>query len=351
MKKRNLFSITLLTTTITIVAGLLGGCASKKSEVPTSDTTQIQQNVEETKEKTKEEVATTENTETQAGEVAEEKKEEVVPAPTPVPETKPKETVKPAETTKPVEKPKEKQAPAPAPKPVEDIWNYQSANLTISIEPFTKTNPNIKYWIAHIKIKDPAQIKTAFGSDTFGGKRQKTSTITANHGGILGINASGFSFDTNKPTGVVIRDGKIYNDGKGKPFCIKTDGTMFTPDKPMTAQELLNEGVKHTFNFGPLLLQNGQKVAVTDGTHYPRTAIGQVSATEYYIIVADGKRTNYSVGLTPAQLQEEFLKRGVKYAYNLDGGGSTTLYFKGRVVNIPSDGSERPVADVLYFVE
>lgn len=82
---------------------------------------------------------------------------------------------------------------------------------------------------------------------------------------------------------------------------------------------------------------------------YPRTAIGQISPTKYVVVVADGKRFYYSVGFTPTELQNIFIEKGCKYAYNLDGGGSTSLYFNGRLINEPSDGEERPVADILYF--
>lgn len=233
-------------------------------------------------------------------------------------------------------------------------WHYKSNSMQIDLEPFSKTSPNIKYWVAHIKINSANQLKTAFQHDSFGGTRERTSTITKNHGGILGINASGFSFNTGEPSGIIIRDGKVYRGGKGQPMCITNDGTMFVPDSAKTQNELLQMGVKHTFSFGPLLIKNGQALEVKNGQpdgNYPRTAIGQISPTEYYVITADGKRQDYSIGLTPKQMQEEFLSRGVKFAYNLDGGGSTALYFNGRVVNIPSDnnGEERPVADIIYF--
>mgnify|MGYP000417575808 FL=1 len=47
-----------------------------------------------------------------------------------------------------------------------------------------------------------------------------------------------------------------------------------------------------------------------------------------------------------------FLDLGCEYAYHLDGGGSTTLVFKGRVLNILTDGGkERPCGDILYFID
>ena len=56
--------------------------------------------------------------------------------------------------------------------------------------------------------------------------------------------------------------------------------------------------------------------------------------------------------MTYGELQRVFLDLGCSYAYNLDGGGSTTLVFKGRVVNVLTDASgERPCGDILYFID
>ena len=83
----------------------------------------------------------------------------------------------------------------------------------------------------------------------------------------------------------------------------------------------------------------------------PKTAIGQKGPLEYVVIVADG-RSSESKGISNGQLAEEFINRGCNIAYNLDGGGSSTLWFKGNVINNPSDIiGERRIYDILYFSE
>ncbi|MDS0527149.1 phosphodiester glycosidase family protein [Clostridium sp. SHJSY1] len=236
-----------------------------------------------------------------------------------------------------------------------DMYHYRSNSLSIDIEPIVKINPNIKYWITHVKINSPNQLKTTFGHDNFMAEREKTSEITSRNQGILGINASAFFFDTNKPSGIIIQKGKILAEGYGTPLCIKRDGTFYIPTSGKTGKELIQQGVKHTFTFGPILINNGEKIPITFGSpngSYPRTAIGQVSINEYYIITADGKRPGYSIGLTTQELQDLLFDRGATIAYNLDGGGSTTLYFNGRLVNSPSDETgERSVANIIYFTK
>lgn len=63
----------------------------------------------------------------------------------------------------------------------------------------------------------------------------------------------------------------------------------------------------------------------------------------------DGRREGYSTGASIPQLQQLFLDEGAEFAFNLDGGGSTTLYFRGEVINMPSGGKERSVSDIIMF--
>ena len=84
----------------------------------------------------------------------------------------------------------------------------------------------------------------------------------------------------------------------------------------------------------------------------PRTAIGIIDENHYIIVVSDG-RTNESEGLTLYQLAEVMQQYGATTAYNLDGGGSSTLYFNGQVINNPTTNgntiSERAVSDIVYI--
>ncbi|MDD2214672.1 MAG: phosphodiester glycosidase family protein [Oscillospiraceae bacterium] len=69
------------------------------------------------------------------------------------------------------------------------------------------------------------------------------------------------------------------------------------------------------------------------------------------MVVVDG-RSSASQGVSLYQLAEFMQTLQVQTAYNLDGGGSATLYFNGQVINNPtSDGrvfKERKVSDILY---
>ena len=129
----------------------------------------------------------------------------------------------------------------------------------------------------------------------------------------------------------------------------------------MSAEELMQDGAVQTMSFGPALIQSGS-ISVGENEEVkqsmssnPRTAIGIIDDCHYVFVVSDG-RTDESAGLSLYQLAEVMKDLGCKTAYNLDGGGSSTMYFNGQIVNNPTggraghgEGSERSVSDIVYI--
>ena len=119
-----------------------------------------------------------------------------------------------------------------------------------------------------------------------------------------------------------------------------------------------NEAI-HIIGAGPTLVKNGNIYVTADAEQFPpdirvgrapRSAIGITQYGDYIFAVVDGRQA-HSKGCTLEEwariLKFSF---GAVEAINLDGGGSTELYFKGSLVNIPSDGHERPVGDALTII-
>lgn len=103
---------------------------------------------------------------------------------------------------------------------------------------------------------------------------------------------------------------------------------------------------------GPLLLAAGDIVCApekTPGPRAPRTAVGY-SATHIFLVVVDGRQPRRSIGMSHRELAEFMLRLGCTEALNLDGGGSTTMWVSGKVVNSPSDGVLRPVGNCLLVI-
>jgi exopolysaccharide biosynthesis protein len=108
---------------------------------------------------------------------------------------------------------------------------------------------------------------------------------------------------------------------------------------------------------GPQLIKAG-KVAITDKEEkmapgfatdrHPRTAIARLESGKLLLLTVDGRQPGVSVGMSLHTLADLLLEFGAVEAINLDGGGSTTMVVKDRVVNRPSDQTgERPVSDAI----
>ena len=137
---------------------------------------------------------------------------------------------------------------------------------------------------------------------------------------------------------------------------IKTD--RLGEDYNTLGKQLIQDGVLHTFEFGPELVRDGQLVSfspdfdvisVKPSRLEPRTAIGQIGPLHYIIIVVDGRQDGYSEGISLQNLQKLFVAYGARTAMNLDGGCSTELWFQGQILNRPSGGKERGVSDIICF--
>ena len=232
---------------------------------------------------------------------------------------------------------------------------YRSDTMTININPIKKTNPNLELWEVYIKLNDGSQIKSAFAGDKFSLiNRETTSIMAMKNNAVLAINGAAYGFNKSS---YVIRDGIVYRDTRldCDPLVIQADGDFRIYDEQYSGDELVAKGAMHTYDFGPDLIRKGEIVDYGD-TWYksdlsPRTAIGQCGPLEYVILVVDG-RSESSVGMSLYDVAVELKSRGCYWGYNLDGGGSTTLYFNGEVLNNPCDWlGERAISDILYFVD
>lgn len=112
---------------------------------------------------------------------------------------------------------------------------------------------------------------------------------------------------------------------------------------------------------GPWLVRNGKPVPPEEyeqagfnrsfwERRHPRTAVGRTAKGELIWLVVDGRQP-HSQGATLPELAQLMLRYGAVDAINLDGGGSSTLVVRDLVLNSPSDGSERPVANLWLLYD
>ena len=238
--------------------------------------------------------------------------------------------------------------------------SYSDDNISVTLT--EKTVSNTQVYIANVTVSSSEYLKTAFAQNTYGNNvTAKTSETAASNNAILAVNGDYYGANT---TGYVIRNGIVYRDtvhedSSNGDLAIYKDGSFkIIYEDQVSANQLVKEGVVNLLAFGPSLVENGEIVVDTNSevgqsmSSNPRTAIGIIDENHYIIIVSDG-RTSESEGLSLYQMAEIMKSYGVKTAYNLDGGGSSTLYFNGQVINKPTTNgntiSERSVSDIVYI--
>lgn len=109
---------------------------------------------------------------------------------------------------------------------------------------------------------------------------------------------------------------------------------------------------------GPVLLRDGvaqpwpARKSLTDylQPRHPRTAVGYNERSIYFVAV-DGRQRELSAGVSFVELTSLLKQIGCTEAMNLDGGGSTTFWLNGKVMNSPSDKRERSIANALVIVQ
>ena len=234
--------------------------------------------------------------------------------------------------------------------------DYEDGNIKITYTQYTTNDTTIH--VADVQLSSAEYLKTAFADNTYGKNvTQTTSDIAAANNAVLAINRDYYGV---QEKGYVIRNGVLYREAAADNdvLCIYGDGSMKVVDpSSVTAQELLDQGVWQAFSFGPGLLEDGD-IPISLDTEVgrakasnPRTAIGIIDDLHYVFVVSDG-RSDESEGLSLYELAVFMQELGVKTAYNLDGGGSSTMYFNGNVVNNPTSGfrdDERKVSDIIYI--
>ncbi|RJF44039.1 phosphodiester glycosidase family protein [Actinomyces sp. 2119] len=220
----------------------------------------------------------------------------------------------------------------------------------------------VTYYVADVSLSHATTLRSAFAKNSYGTNiTARPSEIAAQHNAVLAVNGDYYGFRTD---GILIRNGTVYRDsGARDGMVFYTDGRAEVYDETSTdAQTLLAAGAWNTLSFGPALVKDAAVLPGIDsvevdtnvGNHsiqgeQPRTAVGWVGTNHLVLVVVDGRDRGYSRGVTMTELAQIMVDLGCQAAYNLDGGGSSTLYLNGSVLNRPSNGGERATSDILYI--
>lgn len=270
------------------------------------------------------------------------------------PDTLPTATVEASTAPTATEPPAEQATTAP----ISADTEYHDDQIDIVLTTMRVENTTV--YVADVQIADISLLKTALAGNTYARNLTETTSVqAANTGAILAINGDYYGA---QERGYVLRNGVLYRASAQSgtdALVIGADGNFrIITEGETSADTLVREGAWQVLTFGPALVKDGQvTVSSSDEvgramTSNPRTAIGQISEGHYLLVVSDG-RTKESAGLSLRQLAELMQSLGAQVAYNLDGGGSSTMVFQGRVVNNPTTNGrsirERSVSDIVYI--
>ena len=237
------------------------------------------------------------------------------------------------------------------------IGEYSDSNTSITLKQYRVYDSNI--YVADVTVSDASALKTALANNTYGRNiKDTTSNMAEDNNAVLAINGDYYGA---RQSGYVIRNGNLYRNTSGDrdALVIKQNGEFeFVSEGETSAEELLQNGAYQVLSFGPVLLEDGE-ISVGENDEVgmamasnPRTAIGYLGNNHYVCVVSDG-RTSESAGLSLYELASFMKELGVADAYNLDGGGSSTMVFKGEIINNPTtnghSNQERSVSDIVYI--
>ncbi|MBQ9263865.1 MAG: phosphodiester glycosidase family protein [Clostridia bacterium] len=242
------------------------------------------------------------------------------------------------------------------------VWSYISAATHIEIRQHTAPGP-LKWLEVSIQLQDPSHLRSMLShGKKIGTSLVLPSKIMEDHGHpVLAFNDDFFGYRVRYggKIGVIVRDGAILYDDPRKAnssvfppldvLAVFEDGSMKTfLSDAHSAQEYLDMGVRDTYAFGPILVQDGKinPNAKKYGTNRsPRLALGMTADGTIKVIDVLGRRKD-AVGVTVEWMAEKMREVGCVEALNLDGGNTTCLIFMGDMINRPENTAKK---DVRYI--
>lgn len=218
---------------------------------------------------------------------------------------------------------------------------------------------NFSGYALKVKLGSKDAMKMVLGNDKFGSS-ETTMSAVKRYDAVAGVNAGGFADGHGKryPLSTTVLNGEYVNGFEPSfenLFFVGLSEDNKLIGGSFSSREQLDK-LKPRFgaSFVPILLKNGQSLPIptkwqVSPKRAPRTVIANYKDDQLLFLVIDGYNESGSSGATLEELQILLKRFGAIDAYNLDGGGSSTLIFNGRIVNNPSDGQLRSLPTHFLF--
>ena len=237
------------------------------------------------------------------------------------------------------------------------ITDYEYEDPTIHVKIERGREYDCTYWICEVRIADASQLRTASADGFDSNMTMPGAAIAKRVNAVVAIDGDYFCYTGR---GYILRQGKLFMDrttGGRDVLMIDEDGDFHIVRKAKRneCQPTINgKKVINAFFFGPVLVEDGvlgTEFRYTDmayDLYSQRMAIAQVGKLHYKIICCESPKRG-SAGMTLRQFAEFCQGKGVRTAYNLDGGDSTMLIFRNQKLNDIDNPHTREIADIIYF--
>ena len=271
-----------------------------------------------------------------------------------------------------------------------DVFQHTESTLAPGVEQYTnyayaKDGKQMVYYVATADIsRDDVVVQTSYlkqhengvmGMDKLTNQiayaNQKYSDpsdpqyISEHYNVVAGVNASFYNMTTGQPMGITYIDGVSFGTSSyDNFFAILKDGKTAVIDYAKNIGNYVdadgNSTIWQAVAGSQWLVRDGKDVTADISGSYntqrhSRTCVGVTAEGKVVMMVLDGRQEPFSCGGTMHELAQIMLEAGCVAAVNLDGGGSTTFAARQegtdqvRVINRPSDGSERSISSGLMI--
>lgn len=235
-------------------------------------------------------------------------------------------------------------------------WEYADPSIQVKIEKGRKDECD--YWVARIKIAHPSQLRTAAAAGFDEEFTVKATHLANRQNAVLALDGDYFFYTG---YGYILRQGQLFlnelrgdhdvlavdEDGDFHIFPVPTAGTV---GGTVNGKQIIN-----AMHFGPALVVDGETGDfkglgewLAPEIKRQRMCIAQTGPLEYLAVCCAGPARG-SYGMDIYQFANLAQELGAKTAYNLDGGDSTIMIFKGEKINDPQNKSTRDISDIIYF--
>ena len=236
-----------------------------------------------------------------------------------------------------------------------NLYNYQGIRLNssfyenIDIDYEFDSSSNANYTVIRVykkKADGSNQYPFVYAPNGNDAGTMSTLSMATRYGWSLSINAGVFNTSNKKPDGIVIQDGLVIQStiasihAGAMPLTVDSNGDLSYAATDASASSLVSNGVVSAVcGFTPIITDYEPYSESGSTENAQRQIIGQFGNGDYAIVTCEGRNYDHSDGWTTAESVAVCQRLGLKFAYNLDGGGSTETVLGEKQINTIYEGT------------